>query len=136
MVNYDPTKVITIVDNFVLTGFAEDSMVEISRMSEKRTSHVGAQGEVTFSKSADDRAEATITLKETSPANEKLYSLYQSDDEFGFSTVDQNFDGDVSGSGSRCVVQNLPDNVKSNEPGDREWVLLVADYEEAFEGVL
>lgn len=136
MVNYDPQKVITIVDNFVLTGFAEDAMVEVSRMSDKRNSHVGAQGNVTFSVSADDRAEATITLKDTSPANDKMFDLYKKEEEFGFSVIDQNFDGDVSGSGSRCVIQNLPDNVKSNEPGDREWVLLVADYDEAFEGVL
>lgn len=133
---YDPTKVLVIVDGFTLTGFAEDSMIEASRMTDKRSSHVGAQGNVTFSKSADDRAEVTFHLKQTSPANEKLKQLYETDEEFDFSCVDQNFDGDVGASGSRCVVQNDSDFARGNEEDEVEWTLIVADYETAFEGVI
>lgn len=134
--NYNPKKVQTIVDGYTLTGFGEDTMIEASRMSEKRSSHVGAQGNVTFSKSADDRAEVTFTLKTTSPANEKLKQLHDSDEEFDFSCIDQNFDGDVGASGSRCVVQDVPDFARGNEVDEVEWTLIVADYETAFEGVM
>jgi len=132
-VNYDPTKVKVVVDDYVMTGFAEGSMVTVSRMTEKRSSHVGAQGEVTFVKSADDRAEVTITLKHTSPTNAKLMSLYKSDEEFNFSVIDQNFKGDVGGTGSRCVIKNTPDFERGNELSENEWVLIVADYEEALQ---
>ena len=134
--NWDPSKVQVIVDGHVATGFAEDSMITGSRQEDKRSAHVGASGEVTFVKSANDLAEVTITLKDTSPTNEKLKQLYNSDEEFDFSCEDQNFDGDVGVAGSRCVVQNLPDFEKGNDMAEREWVLLVADYEEAFSGVL
>jgi hypothetical protein len=132
-VNYDPTKVQVVVGGDVITGFAEGSMIKISRMTEKRSSHVGAQGEVTFVKSADDRAEVTITLKHTSPANAKLMSLYKSDEEFEFAVSDQNFKNDVGGSGSRCVIKNIPDFERGNELTENEWVLIVADYEEAIQ---
>lgn len=133
---YDPKKVMIIVDGFTITGFAEDSFITASRMTEKRTSHVGCHGEVTFSKSADDRGEVRIKIKHTSPANEKLMNLYLSDKEFDFACVDQNFSGDVGVSGSSCVVQNYPDFERGKEVVEREWTLIVADYEEAFKGVL
>lgn len=131
-VNYDPSKVKVVVDDYVMTGFAEGSMIKVARMTEKRSSHVGAQGAVTFVKSADDRAEVTISLKHTSPANDKLMKLYKSDEEFKFSVVDQNFKDDVGGAGSRCVIKNTPDFERGNEVVENEWVLIVADYEEAF----
>lgn len=132
IVNYDPTKVKILLNDYTVVGFAESSMITVSRMTEKRSSHVGAQGNVTFVKSADDRAEVTIKLKHTSPSNTKLMELYKSDAEFKFSVLDQNFKGDVSGAATRCVVKNTPDFDRGTEVTENEWVLIVADYEEAF----
>lgn len=133
MAQYDPTKVKIVVDGHVVTGFGEDTMINVSRMEDKRDIHVGAQGETTFMKSANDAAEVTITLASNSPSNVKFRELYAQDEPFVFVVVDQNFAADVGGLGSECVVQNLPDWERGNELGEREWVFIVADYEEAFE---
>jgi len=131
---YDPTKVNAIVDGTVLTGFGEDTMISASRMEDKRNIHVGAQGEHTFMKNANDAAEVTFTLAGNSPANAKLMELYKQDEPFDFAVVDGNFSADVGISGSECVVQNTPDYEKGGELEERDWTLIVADYEEAFVG--
>ena len=136
MAQYDPTKVIaTIHDGFVITGWAEDTMITVSRMEDKRSVHVGAQGNVTFMKNANDVAEITFNLAANSPANVKLMTLYNQDEPFGFGMLDTNYDGDVGGSATECVVQNLPDDEKSAELSEKEWTLLAADYEKVIETV-
>ncbi|TDX43704.1 phage structural protein [Orenia marismortui] len=132
MKQYDPKKVSVTVAGFVLTGFGEDTFITGSRSSDKRTTHVSAKGEVTFSKSADDTGEVTFTLKHNSPGNAMLKRLYNSDDEFQFACVDANIDGDIGVAGSRCVVKTLPDFERGAEVGEVEWNLLVADYDHAF----
>jgi len=133
---YDPTKVMTIVDGFVLSGFVESEMITVSRMSDKRSTVVGAQGNVTVNKSADDRAEVTIKLKHTSPSNYKLDQLYNSDETFSFAALDMNFAGDVGGSGAEAVVTSRPDFKRGNEASDNEWTIVVFDYEEVFSEIL
>lgn len=135
MAQYDPTKVITVVDGHVLTGFGEDTMVTITRAEDKRTVHIGTQGEATFVKSANDVADVTFTLAANSPSNEKLMELYRQDATFSFVTQDFNYSGDVSSFGSECVVRNIPDNEKGSDLNEREWTLIVADYEEIISGM-
>jgi len=132
---YDPTKVQAIVDGWVLNGYAEGSMITVSPMSDKRSTYVGAQGEVTVIKSADNRAEVTITLKHTSPSNHKLRQLYNSDETFGFGVFDMNFDGAVGGSGAEAVVTSAPDFERGNEVSENEWTLVVFNYEEVFDKI-
>ena len=137
MKQFDPSKVNVIVDGHTIVGYAEGSKISGERATEKRSSYVGTDGHVTFIKSADDSGEVTITLKHNSPSNEKLMELYKSDEEFTFSVVDANFSGgDVGATGTRCVVQNTPPFERTDEMSENEWVLLVADYESSFEGVL
>lgn len=131
--NYDPKKVMSIVDGHVIRGFAEDSMVSASRMEDKRSIHVGAQGESTFMKNANDAAEVTFTLAGNSPSNAKLMELYKQDEPFFFSVSDDNMFERTGIVGSECVVQNSPDFEKGGELEEREWTLIVADYEEVFE---
>jgi len=135
MAQYDPTKVVTIADGHVLTGFGEDTMVNITRAEDKRTVHVGTQGETTFVKSANDVADVSFTLADNSPSNVKLMELYNQDQSFSFATQDFNYNDDVSGFGSECVIRNLPDNEKGSDLGEREWTLIVADYGEVIKGM-
>jgi len=130
---YDPQRVHTVVDGTEITGFAEGTMITASRMEDKRDIYVGAQGNHTFTKNANDAAEVTITLQGNSQANSKLEELYNQDEPFSFACVDQNVSGDVSAYGSECVVQSLPDFEKGGELEEREWTLIVANYEESFD---
>lgn len=134
MPNYDPQEVVlTIADGYVIKGFAEDSMIEVTRREDKRDVHVGAQGEVTFTENANDVADATIYLKASSPANSRLKELYDSGEEFDLNCMDQNFSDDVGAGGSRCKVANEPDFSRGGELTENEWPIIIADYETAFE---
>lgn len=129
---YNPKKIEVIVDGISMVGFAEDSIVEAERMEDKREMVVGAKGDVDFIENADDSGTVTITLKHNSPSNAILKDLYDSGKVFDFAVVDQNFRRDVGVAGSRCKVASTPTFARGDSISDREWTLLVADYEEAF----
>ena len=132
---YSPTDVSISVDGFEVTGYAEDSMVEISRNSEARTLHVGAQGEVVVTLTADRSGQIKINLKQNSPANQKLTELYNQLESFSCIVKDSSLPNS-SASGSECYVQKLPDWKRGKEVGEVEWVLLVADLDMTCDGLL
>lgn len=134
---YDPRNVAVIVNGREIVGFADGTFIEAERSTERWSSDVGAKGEVTFVRSADDTGTITITLKHNSPSNGYLYQLFQQQDEAGaepiaISIQDRNFDGDVSVSGSECKIVNTPTFSRGDEVEDSEWQFLVADYQAAF----
>lgn len=131
MASYDPKKVKSSVDDFVLTGFGEDSMIEAGYAEEDRvTKHVDAQGEVDWTETSDESGEITFTLKQDSPGNDKLMKLAKNKEEFSFTSIDQNVSGDVAISASRCRVKNIPNFNRGNEKEEVEWVIdaAILDY--------
>lgn len=136
---YDPRQVAVFIDGQEIVGFADGTMIEIERSNPRWSADVGAKGEVTAVRNADDTATATITLKHNSVSNELLHRLWKEQDEPGrrisFSVVDRNFDGDVSAGGSDCKIVNLPPFTRGAEIESVEWEILIFDYSAAFEGV-
>jgi len=135
---YDPRNVAVIVNGQEIVGFAEGTFIEAERSTERWSADVGAKGEVTFVRSADDTGTVTITLKHNSPSNSHLYELFQQQDEQGAAPItisiqDRNFDGDVSVSGSECKIVNPPTFSRGDEIEDAEWQFLVADYQAVFD---
>ena len=63
---YDPQKVNVIVDGRVITGFASDGVVTLTRNSDSVTPAVGAKGDVAYSENADETGTVAITLMSTS----------------------------------------------------------------------
>jgi len=51
---YDPRNVAVIVNGREIVGFAEGTFIEAERSTERYSADVGAKGEVTFVRSADD----------------------------------------------------------------------------------
>ena len=136
---YDPRQVAVFVDGQEIVGFAEGTMISVERSNPRWSADVGAKGEATAVRSADDTATATITLKHNSVSNQLLHQLWAEQDEPGrqisFSVTDRNFDGDVSVSGSDCKIVNLPTFTRGAEVESMEWEILIFDYNAAFEGV-
>lgn len=130
--NYDPKKVNAIAAGIVLTGFSEGTFISGERTTEKRTFAVGAKGDVTVNKSADDTGTITLTLKQTSPSNSVLLTLYNQDKSFPFAVIDANFSGDVGLIGGQCYVQNLPTQSWAGEEETREWTLMSVSYDNTF----
>jgi hypothetical protein len=136
---YDPRQVAVFVDGQEIVGFAEGTMISVERSNPRWSADVGAKGEATAVRSADDTATATITLKHNSVSNQLLHQLWAEQDEPGrqisFSVTDRNFDGNVSVSGSDCKIVNLPTFTRGAEVESVEWEILIFDYNAAFEGV-
>lgn len=136
---YDPRQVAVFIDGQEIVGFAEGTMISVERSNPRWSADVGAKGEATAVRSADDTATATITLKHNSVSNQLLHQLWADQDEPGrtisFSVVDRNFDGDVSAGGSDCKIVNLPPFTRGAEIESVEWEILIFDYNAAFEGV-
>ena len=128
MSKFDPTEVNTVLDGNVVTGFGEDTMIEAERLEDKREVHVGAQGETTIMVNANDVADVTLTLKGTSPTNKTLLELYKQEDPFNLSCSDENTGTGFSG--SECYVRNLATFEKGGDLEEREWTIIVTDYEE------
>jgi len=134
---YDPRNVAVIVNGREIVGFAEGTFIEAERSTERYSADVGAKGEVTFVRSADDTGTVTITLKHNSPSNAFLHQLWQQQDNPNAEPItilvqDRNFDDDVSVSGSECKIVNLPPFSRGDEVEDAEWQFLLANYESAF----
>lgn len=60
-------------------GFAEDTFLEIEYLSPAFVTVVGADGDVTRSKTNDRRAKIRLTLMQTSPENAKLSAMHNLD---------------------------------------------------------
>src|SRR5690606_1278462 len=134
---YDHRFVAVIVNGRQIVGFAEGTFVEGERNTERYSADVGAKGEVTRVRTADDTGNITITLKHNSPSNSYLYELWRqqanpSAEPITILVPDRNFDRDVSIGRSQCKIVNLPAISRGDEVEDAEWEFLVADYDAAF----
>ena len=114
---YDPQKVNVIVDGRVITGFASDGVVNLTRNSDSVTPAVGAKGDVAYSENADETGTVALTLMSTSAslaylreleAKRKMVSVYVQDknDSDGFVMACDN-----------CRVLKMPDANRAKEQG-------------------
>jgi hypothetical protein len=76
---YNPSRVVVIMDGFPITGFADGTFVNITMMNDGITTQVGADGEIARAINSDRRCTVTITLQQTSPANDFLSVLFNTD---------------------------------------------------------
>lgn len=72
MATYDPKLVVITYGGVPITGFAEDTFVEIAPAEEGFTRKVGADGEVVRSHSANTCCDVTVTLMQSSLSNQVL----------------------------------------------------------------
>lgn len=76
---YNPSRVVVIVSGFNIFGYADGTFVNITMPSDGITTSVGADGEVARAINPDRRCTVTITLQQTSPANDFLSNLFNMD---------------------------------------------------------
>lgn len=72
---YDPDQVSASVNGVPLSGFADGEMIGVERQGDDFEDVVGTDGEVTRSKSSDNRATVTVRLMQSSPANDLLSAM-------------------------------------------------------------
>lgn len=132
---YDPNEVSILVCGIPIEGgFADGSFVEIAYTSDAFVTVVGADGDVTRSKTNDKRATITITLMQSSNSNQLLSALANLDQRAGNGAgVGPLLIKDNQGlslySGEHSWIAKQPDAVFDKTAGPRAWKIECAALE-------
>lgn len=129
---YDPNLITIVVMGIPIdSGFAEDEMCTLEREGDAFFDVAGVDGEVSRSKSKDDRATFTLKLMQTSPNNDLLTALYAidkaADNGAGvgpFALKDRN--GTTLLAGEHSWIMAPPSVTMANKATAREWKIRIA----------
>lgn len=123
---YDPGQLGIIVGGKIISGFADGSMVKISRNEQAYMLKVGADGEGTRVRSRNKSGKIEITLMQSSDAND-IFSAYAISDEATNSGAVPVLIRDGSGrtlvDAATAWVQKLPDSEFAKDAKERVWIL-------------
>jgi len=127
---YDTKKVRLIIAFMDITGFADGDKLKIEPVTKDNfKSHVGVDGDTSFSKINDDRYTITFTLLSGSPSNTHLDLLKKSNIPFPVS-VSNTSEGEYIGGGINARIIERPSTTFGGEQQPIEWKILVPDYSE------
>lgn len=124
---YDPKKVTVIYDGMVITGFADDSMIEAEKNEDNITPYVGVLGEVSIAINADNTGTVTMSLANTSPFIKILAEKARANTVAPLSIIDMNENG-VNVGGTEAVIIKPPNVTIGKEVESQEVQFFVADY--------
>lgn len=125
--SYDPKKVSVIVDGQFIVGFMDGTFVNTEKNEDNIIPHIGAQGDVTYTESADNTGLITLTLKQNSSSLPFLRSLATQKRNFSVQVIDAN-DGNFKAGGTQCRIQKTPSQEFGAEISGVEVPIYVADY--------
>ncbi|QGF21717.1 tail tube protein [Bacillus phage vB_BcM_Sam46] len=125
---FDFKKVSLVVDGVFGTGFMDGTAITAEKNEDNKIPHVGADGDVTFSNSADETGTITATIKQTSPFLKHLIRLSNNKDRlFPVQIIDQNTNK-VRVGGTQCVILKTPTIEWGSEVAGVEVPIYVGDY--------
>lgn len=130
---YDPSNVQIIVGGVPMTGFADGTFIDIAFDDDQFKKTVGADGEVSRSKSNNNCATVALTLKQTSASNDALSALYSADRLNNGGAVPMMIK-EIGTGRTLCFtqaawVEKLPNVSYSKDIEDRNWTLATAQME-------
>lgn len=114
--------------SFIVTGFSEDSIVTIDRNAETFTTYTGADNTNTRIYNANTAATITLSLQQTSSANDILSQLYANDkasrDSSGlFSITVKDNSGRSTYFAEEAFIAVVPNSGFANSMQTRDWVI-------------
>lgn len=115
--SYDPQKVNVIVAGRVITCFASDGVVNLTRNSDSVTPAVGAKGDVAYSENADETGTVALTLMSTSASLSYLRDLEAKRKMVSVSVQDKNDSDGFVMACDNCRVLKMPDANRAKEQG-------------------
>lgn len=124
---FDPKKTSVIVDGKFITGFMDGTFIVSEKNEDNVIAHVGSQGDVTYTESADDTGMITLTLKQTSTSLPILQKLAKEKRSFAANVVDAN-DGKFKSGGTQCRILKTPSREFGSEVSGVEVQIHVSDY--------
>jgi len=118
---YDPSKVMLILGTFPIRGFADGDMIVAEYTEDKRTMHVGTDGEGRHVKQLNRSGTITIRLADYTPSNAVIAGLDLLDEPFPITVVDKASNGDLFFAAS-CTLRKEPPFAKGKEAKENEYV--------------
>ncbi|RHV86250.1 DUF3277 family protein [Clostridium sp. OF09-36] len=115
--SYDVKKVNVSVNGSIITGFAADSLITITKNEDAVTTEVGCQGDVVYSENANESGTVQLTLAGTSSSVSKFRSLAASRKEVSLMVSDSNDSDSIKVSAQRCRVVKMPDVTRGKTAG-------------------
>lgn len=123
---YDASQVSIIVGTRALTGLAEGTFVTVRRAEDAFTKQVGADGEVTRSKTNNRSGEIEITLQQGSADNDYLSALALQDENLGTGVVPVNIidrSGTTVASAKDSWIRKIAEAGFGRDAGERTWTI-------------
>lgn len=130
---YNPDEVMIYFLGGLVSGFAEDSMVEVTQMAPGFDDVCGIDGEVARSRTNDRRVKVVVSLLQTSLSNALFSAAHKSDlnspNGLGVGTFEMN---DLSSqgtvvSGAQAWIVQYPDSTMERKAGARKWEIRIAN---------
>jgi hypothetical protein len=126
---FDFKQTSIIVNGKYLTGFMDGTAISAEKNEDNKTPHVGADGSVTFSNSADETGMITVTLKQNSPSLAALIALAKNKTAtFPVKVIDANTNQLRCG-GNQAVIVKTPSVEWGAEISGVEVQFFIADYD-------
>ncbi len=116
----------------MITGFAQDSSINVERTADAFTMVAGATGDITRVRNRDKSGMVTLTLMAESASNDLLSAAALEDEIFG-TGVGELFIEDKNGNtiiaAPQAWIQKMPATGFAGEASTREWVIACAELE-------
>src|ERR1035437_9000029 len=124
---YDPALLVVVVNGILMSGFAENSVVDVERINGMFSLQMGADGTSTRSKSNDKSGRITLHLMQTSASNDimSLFALIDETIDSGgkFPVMIKDLGGRALHSSDEAWVVGMPKSGNTNKAGPREWMI-------------
>lgn len=123
---YNPEKVIIALGNHVMTGYADDSFVNVEPSGDGTTMKTGCDGSVNRSISPVKAYTIKLALQQNSPTNSFLMRMYETDQSEGtgmFPIIIKDLMGNEQFSTDQAWITKTAPWGRGKESTNREWEL-------------
>lgn len=124
--DYKPGKVVFVFGPIIISdGWAEDSMIKVSRDEDTFTKKVGAAGEVTRVHNRNKSGSFELTLMQSASNNALLSAIHATDELTGNGVhpiMLKDLSGNTIASGANCWIRKMPETVFTKDAGERIWI--------------
>lgn len=134
--NYHTDQVVLVWDGINITGYANDTFVEVERNEDSFTTYVGSLGDVCRTKNLNRTGKVTVTLMASAPVNDLLAARAQRDEDTGldYGPIQlKDLNANMRADGAESWISKRPKVERAKESGTIQWVFEVA-YLNLFEG--
>lgn len=124
--NHSPDAVVANLDGINISGYADDTFIEVERNEDAITLYVGAGGEYCRSRSLNKSGTVTFTLMATSSVNDLLAAMAQLDEDTGTGygpLLIKDLNGTMLVSAAEAWIKKRPKIERAREAGTIQWVI-------------